>query len=199
MKIKRTSTNSLFSAISGKNKFTILLFLTVMVILSGCRHSTRQAINDELIIGKVIKVLDGDTYDLLLEGNRKIRVRMEGIDAPEGGMPYYKKATKYLGELCQGQTIKVEKTGIDQYGRTLGFSYLNDGRELSREMLKAGYAWHYKQYNTDSKFAALENEARRAKRGLWQDANPIAPWEIRKLRRQGISTKKMFRIDKSNE
>ena len=182
------------------NKFKTLLFLTVMLILSGCHHRERQTIADDYIIGKVIKVLDGDTYDLLLEGNRKIRVRMEGIDAPERGMPYYNKAMKYLDNLCKGQTIRVEKTGDDtRYRRILGLSFLADGRELSREMLKAGYAWHYKQYNSDSEFAALENEARRAKRGLWQDTNPIPPWEIRKLHWQGVSTKKMFRIDKSNE
>ena len=173
--------------------YCIIVFLTLAI---SCQNKNKS---DDYITGKVIKVLDGDTYDLLLKDNTTIRVRMEGIDAPEGGMPYYKKAQQYLRDLCQGQTIRVEKTGKDQYGRTLGFSFLKEGRELSREMLNAGYAWHYKQYNSDPELAALEDEARRSKRGLWKDKNPKSPWEVRKLHRQFISTKGMFEIDKNNE
>ena len=161
------------------------IIICSIVLLSCNRNNTEQ----DLICGQVVKVLDGDTYDLLLEDNTTIRIRMDGIDAPEKGMPFSKKARKYLGDLCKNQTIKVEKTKEDHYGRILGFSYLEDGRELSREMLKAGYAWHYKQYNSDSELADLEEEARLAKRGLWQDKNPMAPWENRKLHRQGVSTK----------
>jgi endonuclease YncB( thermonuclease family) len=162
------------------------ILLVLLAVFAGC--NTRQATNDE-ITGKVVKIMDGDTYELLLDDNTTIRVRMDGIDAPEKGMPFSKKAKKYLADLCKDQTITVEKTGEDHHGRTLGFTYLEDGRELSREMLKAGYAWHYKQYNSDPELAAMESEARQAQIGLWKDKNPMAPWENRKLHRQGISTK----------
>ena len=152
----------------------------------------------EPVSGKVVRVLDGDTYDLLLENKKTVRVRMEGIDAPEIGMPYSRKATQYLGELCKGQTITIDTLNKDQYGRVLSYSYLEDGRELSREMIRAGYAWHYKQYNSDRELAALEKEAQKAKRGLWQDKNPIAPWEVRRLRRSGVSTREMFEITNEN-
>jgi endonuclease YncB( thermonuclease family) len=166
----------------NKRRYVLWLFLFV---LAGCYNHT----SDEYITGRAVKILDGDTYDLLLENNTTIRIRMDGIDAPEKGMPFSKASKKYLGELCQGQTIKVKKSTEDRYGRIIGFSYLEDGRELSHEMLKAGFAWHYKQYNSDSELAALENEARQARTGLWKDKNPMAPWENRKLHRQGISTK----------
>jgi endonuclease YncB( thermonuclease family) len=170
------------------------ILLILLVALTGCntRCNTRQATSNE-ITGKIIKIMDGDTYELLLEDNSTIRVRMDGIDAPEKGMPFSKKAKNYLTTLCKDQTITVEKTNEDRYGRILGFTFLEDGRELSREMLKAGYAWHYKKYNSDPDLAALENEAREAKRGLWQDKNPMTPWENRKLHRQGISTKEMYK------
>ena len=165
----------------------ILLFL--LLANTGCYIFTSQ---NNFVSGQVIKVIDGDTYDLLLKDKTIIRVRMDGIDAPERGMSYSKKATQYLGELCKNQTVRIVKNNIDRYGRTISYSYLKDGRELSREMLKAGYAWHYKEYNSDPVFAALEEEARQAKRGLWKDKNPMVPWNIRKLHRQGISTKNMF-------
>jgi len=166
-------------------KWTTIILLFLLLAKTSCYNS-------DFVSGQVIKVIDGDTYDLLLKNKTTIRVRMDGIDAPEKGMPYSKKATQFLGELCKEQTVKINKANIDQYGRTVSFSYLEDGRELSREMLKAGYAWHFKKYNSDPELAALEEEARQAKRGLWKDENPMAPWEVRQLHRQGISTKDMF-------
>jgi hypothetical protein len=139
-----------------------------------------------------VKILDGDTYDLLLDDKTTIRIRMDGIDAPEKGMPFSQASKKYLDELCQGQTIEVWITDKDQHGRKIALSYLEDGRELSREMLKAGLAWHYKKYNSDEELAALEIEARQARRGLWQDKNPMEPWENRRLHRQGVSTKDLY-------
>jgi micrococcal nuclease len=85
-------------------------------------------------------------------------------------------------------------TGTDNYGRALGFTYLEDGRELGQEMIKAGLAWHYKKYNSDTALANFEKEARRLKKGLWLDKNPKAPWEVRRLRRQGVSAKDSFNI-----
>jgi endonuclease YncB( thermonuclease family) len=154
---------------------------------------------NEYISGCVVKIIDGDTYDLLLNDSTTIRVRMDGIDAPEKGMPFYKKAKQYLGTLCKDQIVKIHKDKLDHYGRAVSFSYLKDGRELSREILKAGFAWHYKQYNSNLELATLEDEARQAKRGLWQDKNPMAPWENRKLHKQGVSTKDKYKIDITNE
>jgi endonuclease YncB( thermonuclease family) len=148
----------------------------------------------ELVSGTIVKVLDGDTYDLLLADKTTVRVRMEGIDAPEAGMPYSRKATDYLKELTKGQTSKITLGNKDQYGRVLSYSYLEDGRELSREMIRAGYAWHYKQYNKDPELAKLEKEAQADKRGLWLDKNAMAPWEVRRLRRSGVATKDRFAI-----
>ena len=183
-----------------KRKWTTILLPFLLFAHASCYFYPTQNENDNSFIsGQVVKVHDGDTYDLLLEDNTTIRVRMDGIDAPEKGMPYYKKAKQHLGNLCQGHTIKICTDNIDQYGRTISFSYLEDERELSREMLKAGFAWHYKQYNSDLELAALEDEARLNKRGLWKDKNPMPPWENRKLHRQGISTKDKFKIDENNE
>ncbi len=153
----------------------------------------------EFVSGKVVKILDGDTYELLIERDSTIRVRMDGIDAPERGMPFSKKAKEYLGDLCQGQIVKVYCVESDRYGRILSFSYLEDGRELSREMLKAGYAWHYKEHNSDPELAALEEEARQEQRGLWRDKHPMAPWENRRLHRRGVSTKGMFETTEETE
>ena len=134
----------------------------------------------ENVSGRVARVIDGDTYDLLLDDNTTVRIRMDGIDAPERGQPHAQRATDYLKELTENQIISVSLKNKDRYGRIISFSRLADGRELGAEMIKAGYAWHYKQYNNDRQLARLENEARKARRGLWQDNDPIAPWDWRR-------------------
>ena len=129
--------------------------------------------------GLVVHIVDGDTYDVMLSG-QKTRVRMDGIDAPERGMDYYKQAKNYLGELCENKEIRVEETDTDKYGRSIAKSYLPDGRELGQEMVRAGMAWHYKKYSDDAKLSQLEQEAKSAGIGLWSISNPEAPWERRK-------------------
>jgi len=129
--------------------------------------------------GLVVKIVDGDTYDLIRNGVQT-RVRMEGIDAPERGMDYYKVSKDYLGSLCMNKKIRLQVSKKDRYGRLIAKSYLPDGRELGEEMVRAGMAWHFKRYSNDAKLARLEREARSARRGLWSAANPTAPWEYRK-------------------
>lgn len=131
--------------------------------------------------GLVVHIVDGDTYDIMLSG-QKTRIRMDGIDAPERGMDFYKQAKNYLGELCENKEIRVEVTDTDKYGRSIAKSYLPDGRELGLEMVKAGMAWHYKKYSDDATLSQLEQDAKNAGIGLWSISNPEAPWEHRKRR-----------------
>ena len=180
------------------NKFFTHVLLILIVFVLGCHQKNDYEIGD-IILGEVIKILDGDTYDLLCKNKKTIRIRMEGIDAPEKGMPFYRVSKSYLGEICSNREIKVLKTNEDRYGRTIGYSYLDDGRELSKEMIKAGLAWHYKQYNSDEELSNFEIEAQKAKNGLWIHDNPMPPWENRKLHRKGISTKDLFDIKEGVE
>jgi len=46
-------------------------------------------------------------------------------------------------------------------------------------MLKEGYAWHYKQYDHNSLWDAYEKDARKLRKRLWVDENPIEPWDWR--------------------
>ena len=46
----------------------------------------------ESLTGKVVRIVDGDTLVLLDSGNTQHRVRLAGIDTPERGQPFGKKA-----------------------------------------------------------------------------------------------------------
>jgi len=176
-----------------------ILYSTIFLLLLSCNNNTQQVTLAKKTSGKIIGIIDGDTYDLLTEDNKTIRIRMEGIDAPEKGMPYCNVAKKHLSSLCYGKKITLDGNKKDRNGRIIAYSYLDDSTELSHEMIKAGFAWHFKKYSSDSSLANLELEARNLVLGLWKDKNPIAPWEIRKLHREGISTKDSFKLKNANE
>ncbi len=46
-------------------------------------------------------------------------------------------------------------------------------------MVKDGNAWHYKKYSDSATLAQAEVTARKAKTGLWQSDDPMAPWDYR--------------------
>jgi endonuclease YncB( thermonuclease family) len=47
-------------------------------------------------------------------------------------------------------------------------------------MLKEGMAWWYRDYSKNKHLGAVEEAARRARRGLWSDPNPVPPWVFRR-------------------
>ena len=129
--------------------------------------------------GVVIKIIDGDTYDLLIKDKSTIRIRMNEIDAPERGQPFYQKSKDFLGQLCFQKNIRIVRTGKDRYGRVIAGSYLEDGTSLSYEMVKNGFAWQFKKYSADTVLSRLETNAKQQKLGLWSDKDPVAPWLTR--------------------
>lgn len=130
----------------------------------------------------VLRVIDGDTIELLLIKSFKfVKIRLDGIDCPEKGQPYYEEATAYTSDLCLHKQVRVIKHDIDKYGRLIADIILPNGENLSEEIVRAGFAWWYRLYSDDLILKQLENEARIARRGLWFQPNPIPPWEFRKL------------------
>jgi endonuclease YncB( thermonuclease family) len=57
-------------------------------------------------------------------------------------------------------------------------------RDINLEMVQDGMAWHYVQYSKSKELAAAEEAARKAKKGLWVDKEPVPPWEFRKQERE---------------
>lgn len=161
--------------------YRLFFVFTFSLLFFSCEISGE--INRDSLSGHVVKIIDGDTYDIVL--NRKqTRVRMFGIDAPERGMDYYKVAKEYLGSLCMNQMIRIEVINTDRYGRIVAKSFLSDGRELGAEMIKAGLAWHFKRYSDDESLSQFEIIARENRIGLWQANNPTPPWNYRKRKKE---------------
>jgi endonuclease YncB( thermonuclease family) len=134
--------------------------------------------------GRVIRIVDGDTFELLLASREKMMVRLEGIDAPERGMPFATVSKNYLAQGCFQQSVRIEVVKFDRWKRPIARVYVNgSSREFGEQMVRAGMAWHFTKYSSSSTLAQAEREARAARRGLWADVNPVAPWLWRKAKR----------------
>ena len=127
----------------------ILLLLLLTFVFFGVGSAAEQ------FAGKVIGVADGDTIEVLRD-HRPVTLRLNGIDAPEGGQAFGTRARQFVASLVFGQTVTVIEHGTDRYGRMIADVVLPDGRVLNREVVGAGFAWWFRQYSTDQSLGALE-------------------------------------------
>jgi endonuclease YncB( thermonuclease family) len=105
-----------------------------------------------------------------------------GIDCPEKKQDFGTKARQFLADMIFQKEVTVREMDLDRYGRTIGIVII-DRLNVNEALLKAGLAWHYKRYDQNPQWAEFEHEARLAKRGLWSQANYIAPWDFRSAQR----------------
>lgn len=126
---------------------------------------------------KLIKVLDGDTV-IVQTQQQTLHVRLLDIDAPELHQTYGKQARRSLQQWCR-PPVQLTTHGHDLYGRTLGHLYCR-GEDASQYMVATGAAWFNRRYSKRNELDALEQAARARQQGLWQQANPMPPWEWRK-------------------
>lgn len=163
-----------------KKPLLFFLFTSLVSVIAFSQPAAQQFLK-----AKVVGIADGDTYEALLPNKSTIKIRMEGIDAPEKGMPYYQVAKNYLSQLCFGKEVRIVKQSTDRYGRTIARTYLPDqGKEVGLMMIEAGLAWHFKKYSSDKQLAEAEILARKNKKGLWADTHCIAPWDYRKAKKK---------------
>jgi endonuclease YncB( thermonuclease family) len=130
--------------------------------------------------GRVYGVTDGDTISVLQDG-RAVKIRLYGIDCPEKHQAFGMRARQFTSSLAFGKEVEVRPVDRDRYGRRIAWVYVGP-RCLNEELLRAGFAWHFKRYSRDSHLAELELQARTARNGLWHDPEPTPPWEFRKTR-----------------
>ncbi len=154
-----------------------LKYLFVIPIIFCFNNSNAQII----FTGKVVKIIDGDTFDLLLQNNTTMRVRMNGIDCPEKKQPFFKNAKQALANYIFGKIVKLNSKSKDKYKRTLADVFCKN-ENINLKMIANGFAWHFKKYSSDIILSKAEINARVKKIGLWSLPNPIAPWDFRNIK-----------------
>jgi len=112
----------------------------------------------EYRVKQILKVVDGDTIDVVIDLGFDIsftsRVRLAGIDTPESRTTDAREkilgveVKEYLKKALEGATdivIRTEKAdSSEKYGRILGWLFVNKGTgSLNMELVNKGYAWSY--------------------------------------------------------
>jgi endonuclease YncB( thermonuclease family) len=114
----------------------------------------------------VVSVLDGDTIEVL-HNQHPERIRLSGIDCPEKGQAYGKRAKQAASELAYGKEVTLQTFGKDKYGRTIADVLLPGGTNVNHTLVKDGWCWWYRKYAPEnSMLERLEVEAREVIRPL---------------------------------
>ena len=151
---------------------------------------------------RVTHVPDGDGIDGTTLSGVSVRIRLYGIDAPELGQRNSLNSRNYLRYLVRmrcGGRVRVERIGVDQFGRIIGVAYpLQEaaGRSkppvsLNEMMVEAGWA-----YSTDEDHDDAESEAKERRVGVWKDSpdGQFRPWNYRELQRNaGVPSPRRYR------
>lgn len=158
------------------NSTRFLLLATTLLLSNASQADTLQ--------GRVVGVADGDTVTILDASNTQFKIRLMGIDAPEKKQAFGSKSKEALSDLVFNKLVSVEYSKQDRYGRTVGKILVN-GVDANLAQVKAGLAWHYKQYEREQSlddriaYSQSEERARKERLGLWVDPAPTPPWDWR--------------------
>lgn len=160
---------------------TVLIFLAIVgVWIYNPETESSENKSSSIYEGpyEVVKVVDGDTIKLLIDGETT-SVRLIGIDTPESVHPDKSKnvpegtlASDHTKELVEDKFVYIEygKESHDRYGRVLAYVYIDESTMLNAQILEDGYAEVYTLKPNDKYeeyFLELEDEARSNNAGLW--------------------------------
>lgn len=151
-----------------------LLWLVILIACLCCNVSAQT------FQVKVVKISDGDTFTAINRDNLQLKFRIWGIDAPEKKQAFGTKSKEYLSSLIFGKTITVDVQKQDGWGRYIAYVSTPENKDVGTEMLKAGMAWQFIEYDKSEEYKKAELQAKKSKKGLWSDSYYIAPWEFRK-------------------
>ena len=156
--------------------------------------------------GIALDVHDGDSFTFRGEDGRRLRIRVSGIDAPEHHQPYADQSRRHLGEMLRGRRLRIDPIKQDVFDRTVAKVWVLDAdlppADAALSLVEAGLAWHFVRYRADQppadvpRYAQAERAARARRAGLWQDAEPEAPWDFRaRMRRNEAMPPRRPRTD----
>ena len=130
----------------------------------------------------VLWVADGDTLTVIDQNLHLQRIRVYGIDCPESNQAYGFSARLKTAWETWGRPVTVQPIEKDRYGRQVARVQREDA-DLSALLVASGLAWVYDRYCRQAvcrKWTDMERQARRKGLGLWNDPDPIPPWDWRK-------------------
>ena len=144
----------------------------------------------------IVGISDGDTLTARCgePGQyEQVKVRLQGIDAPERKQPFGERARQALAELTFQKEAELRCNKLDRYKRHVCSVWVKPDEapgpaktlDAGLAMVTQGMAWWYRSYAREQspqergQYEFAEQEAKARKAGLWRDAETIAPWKWR--------------------
>jgi micrococcal nuclease len=151
--------------------FLVVAIATLFASAASSAQSRPELLRllGQTISGTIVSVADGDTVRARLDSGSTIRVRLEGIDAPERGEPFNTQARNATRVMLFNKKVQLKATDVDRYDRLIARIAL-DGKDSSIELVKAGLACHFTRFVNDPLLAQAQLSARTAGRGFWAAA-----------------------------
>lgn len=150
------------------NRLLVIVFTALPFLASG-----------QTISGRVHAVADGNTVEIRDTDGDLYRVVLLGIDCPELSQPFGQKALTLTRGQLKGKSVTVIFHGKDRLGNYVGVILLKDSTDIRTTLLSEGLAWTAEK-DPIPDLESLRMEALRARRGLWSDHEPVAPWIYRR-------------------
>ena len=151
--------------------------LLAALILQDTFSGMPEAVADGFTFtAAVASVEDGDTLIVFRNKNR-IVINLPNVDAPELDQPFGPEAKRLTSKLVKGKVIILTtyQSGNPLYAEV----WFDKNRNLGRELIKAGLAWPIIQ-DQFSELGQMQAAAKAAHVGVWEEEDPIPPWEWRR-------------------
>lgn len=150
----------------------LLCSLLAVLLISGLARAVE-------LKGKVIAVIDGNTFQIAENENETRNVVLYGIDCPEIGQAFGPEAKICLEKLLLGKDVTITLMGKDRFGNTLAEVLVNGKKDVRIQLLKEGLAWTA-EHNPLADLETYRASAQQQSKGLWKHDSPTPPWIYRR-------------------
>ena len=128
---------------------------------------------------KVVRVISGDLLDVRAPGRGVERVALACVDAPDAGQKFAQQARRKLFDRVAGRIVRIKEIDKNAGGMPL-VEVLSSDEDINHWMLVYGYGWNTPSDKCQALYADAEQAARDRFSGLWDELNPVSPWQWRK-------------------
>jgi micrococcal nuclease len=139
------------------------LFASLLLLLAQLPSAVAAS---NTLQGVVSHVTDGDTIWVRPAVGAPVKVRLQGVDAPEICQPFGAQAREALSARVLLRFVQVSTRARDVYQRSIGRVNLQ-GQDVGAWLVAGGYAWSTRYGRREGPYASEEAQARQARRGLW--------------------------------